>query len=161
MNKIEIEIPNDKEIDWEASAAQKQIVFKNKQQTYKSICDKLFNDGHYYIDSNGGIRFFKVVNDCPSNASTIHQLECILAKNKLANIARYLNGKWKEYENTHNSVLKYIIWYNIRNNELRIEETHNYVQYTGNIIFKSKELAQQAIEILGEETIKLALEPLY
>lgn len=27
-------------------------------------------------------------------------------------------------------------------------------------MFKSAELAQQAIEILGEETIKLALEPL-
>ena len=30
----------------------------------------------------------------------------------------------------------------------------------GLVIFKSKEIAQQAIEILGEETVKLALEPL-
>jgi len=30
MNKIEIEIPVDKEVDWEASAKQKQIVLKDK-----------------------------------------------------------------------------------------------------------------------------------
>ena len=29
MRKLEIEIPNNKEIDWEASARQKQIVFKD------------------------------------------------------------------------------------------------------------------------------------
>jgi hypothetical protein len=32
---------------------------------------------------------------------------------------------------------------------------------SGKVIFKSKELAQQAIEILGKETVKRALEPLY
>ena len=30
----------------------------------------------------------------------------------------------------------------------------------GLVMFKTKKLAQQAIEILGEETVKLALEPL-
>lgn len=161
MKKLEIEIPNNKEIDWEASAKQKQIVFKDKQLTYEDICDKLFEEGHYHTDNNGDICFVDWTNDCPNNASTKHQLECILAKNKLANCARFLNGKWKEYEDDHSSVYKYIIWYNLRTDTLAIEESHNYVQYTGNIIFKSKELAQQAIDILGEDTIKLALEPLY
>ena len=161
MKKLEIEIPNNKEIDWEASAKQKQIVFKNKQLTYKDVCDKLFDKGHYFIDTFGEI----YQEDMPAydlNAATSkHQLKCILAKNKLANVARYLNGNWEEYENDHTSIPKYIIWYNIRNNELWVEESHNYIQYTGNIIFKSKELAQQAIEILGEKTIKYALTPLY
>lgn len=161
MKKLEIEIPNNKEIDWEASAKQKQIVFKDKQLTYEGICDKLFKEGHYHTDNNGDICFVDWTNNCPNNASTKHQLECILAKNKLANCARFLNGKWKEYEDNHSSVYKYIIWYNLRIDTLAIEESHNYVQYTGNIIFKSKELAQQAIEILGEKTVKLALEPLY
>ena len=40
MKKLEIEIPNDKEIDWEASAKQKQIVFKDKQLTYINKLDK-------------------------------------------------------------------------------------------------------------------------
>lgn len=160
MNKIEIEIPNNKEIDWEASAKQKQIVFKNKQLTYEDMCKELFVNEHYYTDSNGDIGLLKTATDCPNNASTKHQLECILAKNKLANVARYLNGKWKSYEKSC-AVSKYIIWYNINDNRLNISKTHNYCEYTGNIIFKSEQLSQQAIEILGEETVKLALEPLY
>ena len=164
MKKLEIEIPNNKEIDWEASAKQKQIVFKDKQFTYEDVCEKLFRNGYCYIGTYGDIRADghneNFINES-TNASTTHQLECILAKNKLANVARYLNGEWKEYENDHSSIYKYIIWYNLRTNTLAIEESHNYVHYTGNIIFKSNELAEKAIEILGEETVKLALEPLY
>ena len=162
MNKIEIQIPQGKEIDWQESAKQEKIVFKEKQLTYGNVCEKLFSKGHYYTNTAGQIGFCSEVSDtCPNNATSKHQLECILAKNKLANVARYLNGNWEKYENDHTSIPKYIIWYNIRNNELWVEESHNYVQYTGNIIFKSKELAQQAIEILGEKTIKYALTPLY
>lgn len=160
MKKLEIEIPNDKEIDWEESAKQKQIVFKDKQLTYEDVCDKLFDKGHYHTDGNGDIHFVSWINDCPNNASTKHQLECIIAKNKLANVARYLNGEWKSYEKSC-AVSKYIIWYNINENRLNISKTHNYCEYTGNIIFKSQELAKQAIKILGEKTVKLALEPLY
>jgi hypothetical protein len=159
MKKLEIEIPDDKEIDWEASAKQKQIIFKDKQLTYKAVCDKLFEEGHYYIDDNGGIRFFKITNDCPHNATTKHQLECILAKNKLANVARYLNGDWtkKEQEISPN----WVIYFNpLITNKLVIDKTSLYSEQT-NIVFKYKELAQQAIEILGEETVKLALEPLF
>lgn len=162
MKKLEIEIPNNKEIDWVESAKQEKIVFKDKQLTYEDVCDKLFAKEHYYTDINGDLRFMLGnANDCPNNASTKHQLECILAKNKLANVARYLNGDWENYENDHASVGKYIIWYNIRTDTLVIIRSRDYTQYTGNIIFKSEELAQQAIEILGQETVKLALEPLY
>lgn len=164
MNKIEIEIPVGKEVDWEASAKQKQIVLKDKQLTYEDVCKELFKNGYYYIDLYSNIQ----ADGCcqshiyeSNNATTQHQLECILAKNKLANVARYLNGEWKEYENNHSSVYKYIIWYNLRTDTLAIEESHNYTQYTSNIIFKSKELCLKAIEILGQETVKLALEPLY
>ena len=161
MNKIEIQIPEGKEIDWQESAKQEKIVFKEKQLTYADICKKLFNGGHYFIASNGSINFANWSSILPNNSISEHQLECILAKNMLANTARFLNGEWKEYENDHSSIYKYIIWYNLRTNTLAIEESHNYVRYTGNIIFKSEELAQQAIEILGEETVKLALTPLY
>lgn len=161
MNKIEIEIPDNKEIDWEASAKQERIVLKNKQLTYEDVCEELFKCGHYFIGSLSEIHNSNLIAYDSNAATTKHQLECILAKNKLVNVARYLNGKWKEYEDNHSSVYKYIIWYNLRTDTLVIDESHNYVQYTGNIIFKSKELAKQAIEILGEKAIKLALEPLY
>jgi hypothetical protein len=156
MNKLEIEIPDDKEIDWEASAKQKQIVFKDKQLTYEDICYKLFVKRHYYADSEGDIHFVKGINASPNNASTKHQLECILAKNKLANVARYLNGDWASFFTDKH----YIIWMHPGTRSLHIEQANLSSEYS-TIIFKSKELAQQAIEILGEEVVKLALESLY
>lgn len=159
MNKIEIEIPVGKEIDWEASAKQKQIVFKDKPFTYDDMCQKLFRDrycclsGYGQISENGRNENFRTV---PSNAKTTHQLECILAKNKLANTARYLNGEWNNYFND----LHYIIWMNHITRSLHVEQATISSEYS-TIIFKSRKLAKQAIEILGEETVKLALEPLY
>jgi hypothetical protein len=160
MNKIEIEIPNDKEIDWEASAKQKQIVFKDKQLTYKNVCEKLFEAGHHYIDANGKIRFFKLINDCPSNAISEHQLECILAKNKLANVARYLNGNWKPGKTVSGHFNAYVLFATPNKDYIGCVKIQDCA-YNSNVLFKSQELAQQAIEILGEETVKLALEPLY
>lgn len=157
MKKLEIEIPNNKEIDWEASAKQKQIVFKDKQLTYEDICEKLFEEGHYYTDDNGKICFVDWTNECPNNASTKHQLECILAKNMLANVARYLNGEWDYYHSSS----KFIIWIDINNADRLEIASSSYLTQRATVIFKSRELAEQAIEILGEETIKLALEPLY
>ena len=163
MNKIEIEIPNGKEIDWEASAKQKQIVFKDKQLTYDDICQKLFRNGYCFIGAfgqiatNGKNENYRID---PSNATTRHQLECILAKNKLANCARYLNGEWKWELGSNNAF--FIMDKSSRETEICLE-VHNYSCYSErfNVLFKSKELAQQAIEILGEETIKLALTALY
>jgi hypothetical protein len=160
MKKLEIEIPNNKEIDWEASAKQKQIVFKDKQLTYKDVYEELFAKEHYFMDANGDIHLVNWVNECPNNASTRHQLECILAKNKLANVARYLNGEWKWELGCHDAFL--IMDRSSRNNEIDLDITA-YCRFPdrANVLFKSHEAAQQAIEILGEETVKLALEPLY
>ena len=156
MNKIEIQIPEGKEIDWQESAKQEKIVFKEKQLTYADICKKLFNGGHYFIASNGSINFANWSSILPNNSISEHQLECILAKNKLANVARYLNGEWYTFpEDNH-----YIIWMNPIIKDLHIDYSQLSAEHS-TIIFKSEELAQQAIEILGEETVKLALTPLY
>lgn len=160
MNKIEIEIPVGKEVDWEASAKQKQIVFKDKQLTYEDVCKELFKNGYCYTNAygetmaNGHNQLYITESN---TATTRHQLECILAKNKLANVARYLNGEWK-----YNII--YDEGYIIGNSQTK---GIFYIKKIGiatelpNVIFKTYELAQQAIEILGEDTIKLALEPLY
>lgn len=160
MKKLEIEIPHNKEIDWEASAAQKQIVFKDKKLTYEDVCDSLFDKGHYYIAGNGNIRFIDWTNECPNNASTQHQLECILAKNKLANVARHLNGEWKWDLGSHDAFFIMDKSYKENTICLYIDEYTCYSE-RANVLFKSKEAAQQAIEILGEETVKLALTALY
>lgn len=158
MKKLEIEIPNNKEIDWEASAVQKQIVFKDKQLTYEDVCDNLFEKGHYHTDSNGNIHFVNWTNKCPNNAYTKHQLECILAKNKLANVARYLNGEWKpNLEVDCGSCIALDCYGDLILDSCAVLCTYS----SGKVMFKSNEVAQKAIEILGDETIKLALEPLY
>ena len=159
MSKLEIEIPNGKEIDWEASAEQERIVFKDKQFTYDDMCQKLFRNGYCFIGAfgqiatNGKNENYRID---PSNATTRHQLECILAKNKLANVARYLNGNWASSFNDRH----YIIWMHPATKSLHTEQAQLSSEYS-TVIFKSEKLAQQAIEILGEETVKLALTPLY
>lgn len=162
MNKIEIEIPNDKEIDWEASAKQKQIVFKNKQLTYEDMCKELFKTGYCYTDGCGRVkadgRNERYVDE-PNNAKTTHQLECILAKNKLANCARYLNGEWKPTDRFECSYT-INIHPDLHPSNLFVSKVQTFGE-TPSILFKSEQAAKQAIEILGEETVKLALEPLY
>lgn len=160
MKKLEIEIPNNKEIDWEASAKQKQIVFKDKQLTYEDVCEELFAKEHYFMDANGDIHLVNWVNECPNNASTKHQLECILAKNKLANVARYLNDNWKPGKTDLGHFDAYVLFCTPNKDYIGYAKIKDCV-YNSNVLFKSRELAQQAIEILGEETVKLALEPLY
>jgi hypothetical protein len=163
MNKIEIEIPNNKEIDWEASAKQKQIVFKDKQLTYEDVCNQLFTSEYWYSDSFGMITHTKHANINKydsNNASTEHQLECILAKNKLANVSRYLNGNWKPGKTDLGHFDAYVLFTTPNKDYIGYTKIQDCV-YNSNVLFKSIELAKQAIEILGEETVKLALEPLY
>ena len=159
MNTLEIEIPPDKEIDWKESEKQNKIVLKDKQLTYEDVCKKLFNGETYYTNTSGKIcssNITQYVTD-PNNATTKHQLECILAKNKLANVAKYLNDGWNI--DSHSSFGYIIIDGGFT--EFKIEYTAVYsIESSGRIVFKTKELAQQAIKILGEETVKLALEPL-
>lgn len=163
MNKIEIEIPVGKEVDWEASAQQKQIVLKDKQLTYEDMCQKLFKGTYCFIDICGQVKENGRNESCrihPSNAKTPHQLECILAKNMLANTARYLNGDWKWELGSHDAF--FIMDRSSKESEMCLEiSSYSCYAERANVLFKSKEAAQQAIEILGEETVKLALTPLY
>lgn len=159
---INIDIPNNLEIDWDESKKQNKIVLKDNPNepnlSYGDVCRKLFgNQQHYHIIHDGHVEvagFYRCDTE-PNAAKTMHQLECILAKNKLANVATFLNDGWKPdkgsdiyyVNNYHGNLVVYLVK----------EECSVHV---GQVIFKTKELAQQAIEILGEETVKLALEPL-
>ena len=94
-----------------------------------------------------------------SNAITEHQLECILAKNKLSNVSTFLNDGWKPGKTEAGHFDACVIYVTPNKDYIGrvkiVDCAHN-----SNVLFKSSELAQQAIEILGEVTIKLALEPL-
>lgn len=128
-----------------------------KKLTYNDIARELFETNKtYYNDAFGNIRStheamrnYHEANNCTSEK----QAEKLLAINKLLNVAKYLNGDWKpDWSNIKES--KYYIYITAYSSIEVASCCHNnsYV-----VVFKSKELAQQAIEILGEETIKLAL----
>lgn len=153
-NELTIEIPDGKIVDWDESKKQNKVVLKDKQLTYEEICEKLFQpNGGYHICGNGEIVSSFCTDPNTINATSKHQLECILAKNKLANVAMYLNDGWKP------SCFIFGYFICVCNTKLEIRDRDDY-KFNNNVIFKTKELAKQAIEILGEETVKLALEPL-
>lgn len=157
MNKeLQIITPEGYEIDKDKSTFEK-IVFKKvkKKLTYEQVADKLFKGkNHYYTDEDGDITEANIGWHCPNVAPTEHQLQRLLALNKFLNVAHYLNEgsefNWKDH-----SEYKYFIYYN-NNKKIFQIDSNTFINY-GVVYFKFKELAEQAIEILGEDTIKLAL----
>lgn len=139
------------------------IKFKPKQPTYKDIAEKLFDDNKkmWYISYGGEIRHKQVCGntDDPENATSKKQCGKLLALNKLINVAKYLNDGWEP--NFCDCSEKYYLYtYNVTNAtrvETRISIAGKQSTSWCSPCFKSLDLAKQAIEILGEETVKLAL----
>lgn len=155
---LKIEIPEGYEIDKEKSTFEK-IVFKlkPKKDNYKDVCKKLFyRKRSYYWDDNGNIisagctnYSYEDLNNCTSEK----QAKKLLAINQLLNVAKYLNGDWKpDWKNVNEG--KYCITLDYNYNKISTHRTCMLLE--GIVYFKTKELAKQAIEILGGETIKLA-----
>lgn len=158
MKEQIIQIPDTFEIK-EIKDGKIILVEKEKKLTYDYVARKLFPDGetHYYIDS--GAQIGTIVNReftyaYKNNANSIKQLEKLLAINMLMNVAKYLNDGWQPDWN-NDTEHKYSIYYSHRYDQLSIDGVC-VVQFQS-IYFKTKELANKAIEILGEETIRLAL----
>lgn len=156
MKEFKVEIPKGYEID-EKNSTFECIKFRPKQLCYIDVAKQLF-DGkiEYYLNERGNIssdlmnlNTFADANNC----ITRQQAEKLIAFNKLLNVASYLNDNWKPNLNNNSSNSIYFIF--ISNNELKVDFTLNILY--GAAIFKSEELAKKAIEILGEETIKIAL----
>lgn len=126
---------------------------------YNYISEKLFYGKHgYYCDSCGNIRSIDVVDyGCqkyPSNCTSEKQAKKLLAINMLLNVAKYLNDGWQPNWNDENEK-KYTITFDRHNKSI----ITNWCVTANKCIvyFKTEELAQKAIDILGEKTIKLVL----
>lgn len=132
--EFKVSVPNGMEIDKENSTFE-CIKFKPKVITYddivRSICPSQY---------------------CVIFAPSTKQLEKVLAINRLINVAKYLNGGWKPY--WQNNQEKYYIKLD-EENQLCISSAQ--YENEGHIYFESKEKADKAIEILGEDIIRLAL----
>lgn len=155
LNEIKIDVPK----GMEAYLENNIIKFRPIKLTYKDIATALFyNKPFYYIGDGNETNIFetKILSSehiiQSNNCTSQKQAAKILALNKLMNVAKYLNGDWKPNWKSGNS--KYFIFIRY-DGILRIGQ--NIYNHNGEIHFKTKELAKQAIEILGEEIIKSAL----
>lgn len=156
--EVKIQVPEGYEIDKKNSTFD-CIKFKpiKKVLTYEDVAKELFKDNPFYYRFGTLGEIQKVPN--LSNGEEIYhcmsekQAKKLLAINKLINVAKYLDGDWYDDWEEHNDGIKWYI--NIRRESIEINFTTYYNRLF--VHFKSKESAQQAIEILGEETIRLAL----
>lgn len=157
MVDLKITAPEGYEIDRENSTLD-CIKFKKKGLTYDSIAKELFERKDvYYFDRQGGVEYNCSAGSSyaePNNCPTKHQVKKLLAINKLLNVAHYLNGDW-EPDFSYSSPYKWYFCYERASNKIGVYT----FQYSQNsiVFFKTKELAEQAIKILGEETVKLAI----
>ena len=130
-----------------------------KSLTYEDICKELFKNQYFYISGAGKIFLGDIQSYIlnSNNATSNRQLEKLLAINKLVNVAKYLNNGWEpNWINCNNTNYPlYGICYNTVLNKLSVFK-YTFVS-DSKVYFKTSELAQKAIEILGEDTIKLAI----
>lgn len=156
--EIKITVPEGYEIDRENSTFE-CIKFKKKGLTYNNVTEKLFTKRiTWYIDSSAKIEKTFMPEGYEMTygiyATSQKQLQRLLAINKLMNVAEYLNEGWKpDWENSNCSKW-YIIW-NHRLCKFIIDS--GQLRQRNDIYFKTPDLALQAIEILGEKEVKLAL----
>lgn len=136
-----------------------QIKFRNiaKKLTYSDVAENLFiNKNSHYVGNYGMIKpwFATSLSEaCLGNITTsVKQAMKLLAINKLMNVAKYLNQDWKPDWNNEDEYKHYVYI-----NDLNQIDVDWSLYRNGHIYFKTEELAKQAIDILGEYTIKLAL----
>lgn len=161
MNAKEVKItpPDGYEIDRENSTLD-CIKFKPVKEnlTYDGVAKELFSESPTWFNNyrasikcveKGAQECYKDANNCTSEK----QAQKLLAINKLMNVAKYLNGDWKpDWGNSREP--KWSLYIGTDGNIDILVKTEQ--TYSSNVYFKTKELAKQAKEILGEDTLKLA-----
>ena len=133
--------------------------------TYEDVARGLFKGKDVaFIDSDGDIDGFRCT--LPGSASkpnvciSLKQAEKLLAINKLLNVAAYLNKNedgtpWKPEFKDYTPV--FTISIEVETQNIEVIEVSSYDYRTELVYFRTEELAKQAIQILGEDTVRMAL----
>lgn len=101
--------------------------------TYDDICKKLFSDMIAYKKS--------------VKCTTLEQVKRLDAYNKLMNIAKFLNGDWKpDFYGGHGN-------WNICKDGDTFVAMYTKTLDKGSVYFKNEELANEAIRLMGEESL--------
>lgn len=149
FNHVRIIPPEGYEIDKENSTFE-NIVFKKKcADCYESILKELFHPQTPVYGENPGT-VYKVEQFVKNHKDKIvlnkkENYQRIVALTKLINVAEYLNNGKK--------INDYFIYIDA-SDKIRFSASSNSY---GQIRFNTEALARTAVDILGEETIKLAL----
>lgn len=126
---------------------------ENKPVTYDDICEKLFlNKEIFFVmgkDITSGKAHDENYNDL-DNCTSSAQARRMAAFNKLQNIAKYLNGDWKPIFDGNTE-----IWdINVAYDSEEYLPCSSVVYNNGMVYFKSEQLANEAIRLMGEESLK-------
>lgn len=106
---------------------------EGKPITYDDICKKLFSDMIAYKKS--------------VKCTTLEQTKRLDAYNKLINIAKFLNGDWKpDFYGDHKN-------WNICKDGDTFITIYTKTLNKGSVYFKNEELANEAIRLMGEESL--------
>ena len=118
--------------------------------TYDDVCKELYYKKTAYWVSNSNIKHattgegsYNDINNCASEA----QCKRMVAFNKLQNIAKYLNKGWKpDFPGSNNYAIckNYAGGYSLIGNRKR---------QAGAIYFRTENLANEAIRLMGEESL--------
>lgn len=123
---------------------------QEKPITYDDICKELFQEKKTYWLGNKKTNYFypdevnfNDINNCTSEA----QVKRLAAFNKLQNIAKYLNGDWKpDFDGDHEN------WHIGKEGDTFLAMYTKYVN-KASVYFKSKEAANEAIRLMGEDSL--------
>ena len=118
--------------------------------TYNDILKEFYLDKTAYwvcdenniIEGKQGLVNYKDAVNC----TTPSQAKRCIAFNKLQNIAKYLNGNWKpDFEGSSKK------WYIFK--DICYGVTFNYTTNQGIVYFKNEDLANEAIRLMGKESL--------
>lgn len=152
--EIKITVPEGYEID-RGNSTFECIKFKKKPLTYSDIEDRISRQrGRGRITAGwfeGGETSCTVIGS--HLVCSEPKLERLFALNKLMNVAEYLNKKTLDWNDDNKN--KWYIYYDHKYRKFEI--SRNNVHQSSYTYFDSPVHAYQAIEILGEDTVKKAL----
>lgn len=139
---VEIDVPDNMElVDVKPTFREKKLSYADcvRNLQINSTCEDLYVPTRGYMGA-----VFSFFSDLQ-----IKKLEAI---NKLIIVAKYLNGDWKPNWGSFKERK-----YRVDVDGLIVSVSHNTIYNRSICYFKTENLAEQAIEILGEDTIRCAL----
>lgn len=125
---------------------------EGKPITYDDICKDLFyNKDAYFVDDSKEISSWAMTSSNYKdfdNCTSIAQAKRMIAFNKLQNIAKYLNKGWKP-DFTNGTQKWFIAEQYFGEYQAKFTYSSNY----GIVFFKSECLANEAIRLMGEDSL--------